>query len=326
MVGSTWRWRRLRRRAWASAREGRMIDFDRLFARDLPPPAARGAGWPRYNFTGGHTAPEIVPVEGLIASAERVLRRAGRSLATYNQGGSPLGFAELRAFLAAKLAGKRGIEAAADDILITSGSLQGLDLVNEVLLERGDTVLMEQLTYSGAIERARRRGVSVVGVPLDERGLRTDQLATALESLRAERRAAQVHLHHPDHPEPDRDRPQPRAASGAAAPERRLRRAGLRGRVLRRSALGGRVASRAPRPSGRRRGDPHRLVLEDPGAGAPAGLRHRALGRAEPAARVQERRRHAGARADAGRGLFRRPFRRPRRPPQEGACGRSSRR
>ena len=162
-----------------------MIDFDRLFARDLPPPAARGAGWPRYNFTGGHTAPEIVPVEGLIASAERVLRRAGRSLATYNQGGSPLGFAELRAFLAGKLAGKRGIEAAADDILITSGSLQGLDLVNEVLLEPGDTVIMEQLTYSGAIERARRRGASVVGVPLDEGGLRTDQLATALESLRA---------------------------------------------------------------------------------------------------------------------------------------------
>jgi 2-aminoadipate transaminase len=165
--------------------EGRMIDFDRLFARDLPPPAARGTGWPRYNFTGGHTAPEIVPVEGLIVSAERVLRRAGGSLATYNQGGSALGFADLRAFLAGKLASQRGIDAAADDILITSGSLQGLDLVNEVLLEPGDTVIMEQLTYSGAIERARRRGASVVGVPLDQGGLRTDQLAAALERLRA---------------------------------------------------------------------------------------------------------------------------------------------
>jgi len=161
-----------------------MIDFDQLFARDLPVPAARSRGWPRYNFTGGHNDPEIVPVEGLIASAERVLRRDGRSLAAYSQGGNPLGYAGLRAFLADKLASKRGIETSADDILITSGSLQGLDLVNQVLLEPGDTVIMEQLTYSGAIERARRRGVKVVGVPLDEDGMRTDLLAAALERLR----------------------------------------------------------------------------------------------------------------------------------------------
>ncbi len=163
-----------------------MVDFDRLFARDLPAPAGRSRSWPRYNFTGGHTDPEIVPVEGLIASAERVLRREGRSLAAYNLGGSPLGHAGLRAFLADKLASKRGIETPVDDILVTSGSLQGLDLVNQVLLEPGDTVVMEQLTYSGAIERARRRGARVVGVPLDQDGLRTDRLATLLEDLRAE--------------------------------------------------------------------------------------------------------------------------------------------
>jgi 2-aminoadipate transaminase len=162
-----------------------MIDFEQLFARDLPTPAARLRGWPRYNFTGGHNDPEIVPVEELIASTERVLRRDGRSLAAYNQGGDPLGYAGLRAFLADKLASKRGIETAADDILITSGSLQGLDLVNEVLLEPGDTVIMEQLTYAGAIERARRRGASVVGVPLDQGGMRIDLLAAALERLRA---------------------------------------------------------------------------------------------------------------------------------------------
>ncbi len=162
-----------------------MIDFDRLFARGLPAPARRWGGQPRYDFTGGHSDPEIVPVEGLIAAAERVLRREGRSLAAYNQGANPLGYAGLRAFVAAKLAGQRGIRAAADDILITSGSLQGLDLVNEVLLEPGDTVIMEQLTYSGAIERARRRGASVIGVPLDESGLRIDDLAAALERLQA---------------------------------------------------------------------------------------------------------------------------------------------
>jgi 2-aminoadipate transaminase len=163
-----------------------MTDFEQLFARDLRPGAGRWRGSARYNFTGGHTDPEIVPVEGLIASAERVLRREGQSLAAYNLGGDPLGYAGLRAFVADKLEGKRGIRAPAEEILITSGSLQGLDLVNEVLLDPGDTVVMEEFTYSGAIERARRRGASIVGVPLDGSGLRTDRLASVLERLRAD--------------------------------------------------------------------------------------------------------------------------------------------
>ncbi|MGH6921185.1 MAG: PLP-dependent aminotransferase family protein, partial [Geminicoccaceae bacterium] len=159
--------------------------FDQLFAADLPAPAMRWSGHPRFNFTGGHNDPEILPVEALMASAERVLRREGRKLACYNLGESSLGHEGLRAFVAEKLAGMRGIRGTADDILITSGSLQGLDLVNEVLLERGDTVIVEQLTYGGMITRLQRRGVRMVGVPLDEHGLRTDLLGTALQDLRA---------------------------------------------------------------------------------------------------------------------------------------------
>ena len=162
-----------------------MIAFDQLFAADLPSPAARWTGYPRYNFVGGHNDPEIVPVEGLMASAERVLRREGHKLATYHMGDGPLGHAGLRAFVADKLS-MRGIETTGDDVLITSGSLQGLDLVNEVLLQKGDTVIMEQLTYSGAITRLQRRGVRIIGVPLDEQGLRTDLLAATLEDLRAQ--------------------------------------------------------------------------------------------------------------------------------------------
>jgi 2-aminoadipate transaminase len=162
-----------------------MIDFQRLLARGLPPPAARWAGFARYDFTGGHNDPDIVPIEGLIESATRVLKREGRRLASYNHTG-PMGHDGLRAFVAGKLSSKRGISTGADDVLITSGSLQGLDLVNRVLLERGDTVIMEQLTYGGAITRVRRLGVEIVGVPLDEEGLRTDALAEILERLRAD--------------------------------------------------------------------------------------------------------------------------------------------
>jgi 2-aminoadipate transaminase len=162
-----------------------MIAFDKLFAAGLPAPAARWNGLQRYYFIGGNNDPEIVPVEGLVASAERVLRREGHKLACYNMGEGALGYPGLRAFVAEKLASMRGIEGSADDVLITSGSLQGLDLVNEVMLEPGDTIIMEQLTYGGSLPKLRRGGIKIVGVPLDDQGMRTDLLAETLEGLRA---------------------------------------------------------------------------------------------------------------------------------------------
>ena len=162
-----------------------MIAYDQLFAADLPAPAARWNGFPPYNFVGGNNDPEGVPVEALIESATRALRAEGRDLAIYHMGQGPLGHGGLRAFVADKLAKMRGIEGSADDVLITSGSGQGLELVNQVLLRPGDTVVMEQLTYGGAISKLRARGVEMVGVPLDEHGLRTDMLGVVLEDLRA---------------------------------------------------------------------------------------------------------------------------------------------
>jgi 2-aminoadipate transaminase len=71
----------------------------------------------------------------------------------------------------------------ADDILITSGSLQAIDLVNGVLLARGDTVIIEQESYQGSLNRLARLGVNAVGIPLDGEGLRMDALASALDDL-----------------------------------------------------------------------------------------------------------------------------------------------
>ena len=81
-----------------------MIPFHELFATGLPAPAPRWSGRPRYNFIGGHNDPEILPIEALAASAERMLRREGRKLAMYNLGEAQMGHAGLRAFVAAKLA------------------------------------------------------------------------------------------------------------------------------------------------------------------------------------------------------------------------------
>ena len=78
-----------------------------------------------------------------------------------------------------------GIACDAEEILITSGSLQAIDLVNTLFLSRGDTVLIEQATYGGSLSRLARLGVNAVGIPLDGEGMRMDALAAALEDLAA---------------------------------------------------------------------------------------------------------------------------------------------
>jgi 2-aminoadipate transaminase len=155
------------------------------FAPNLPVPAVKWGGFPKYNFVGGHNDPEHVPVDALVAAANSVLKREGRTLATYGLASGPQGYRPLREFLASKLKRHAGIACDADEIMITSGSLQGLDLVNSLLLTRGDTVLIEKETYQGAINRLTRLGVNIVGVPLDEHGMRMDALATALADLKA---------------------------------------------------------------------------------------------------------------------------------------------
>jgi 2-aminoadipate transaminase len=157
------------------------FDYTTLLAPGLPAPAVKFNGFPKYNFVGGHNDAEQVPVDDLVAAANAVLKREGRTLATYGLESGPLGYRPLREFLAAKLKRDAGISCAADEILITSGSLQGIELINGLLLARGDTVLVEQVTYFGALNRLNRLGIKSVPIPLDEEGLRMDALAAALE-------------------------------------------------------------------------------------------------------------------------------------------------
>ncbi len=69
--------------------------------------------------------------------------------------------------------------------MIVSGSLQALDLVNQTLLARGDTVIVEQETYQGSLNRLTRLGVNTIGIPLDGEGMRMDVLAKTLADLKA---------------------------------------------------------------------------------------------------------------------------------------------
>jgi 2-aminoadipate transaminase len=160
------------------------FDFSPLLPAGLPAPAARWTGLAKFSFVGGNNDPDQVPVDALIEAVNAVLKREGRNLATYNLAHGPQGYRPLRDFLATKLKRDAGIACTADDILIVSGSLQALDLVNQTLLARGDTVLVEQESYQGALTRLTRLGVNAVGIPLDGQGMRIDALAAVLADHR----------------------------------------------------------------------------------------------------------------------------------------------
>jgi 2-aminoadipate transaminase len=160
------------------------FDYAPLFRPGLPPPAAKWNGLAKYNFIGGNNDAAQVPLDGLIAASTAVLAREGRNLATYGLAHGPQGYRPLREFLVGKLARDAGIRCSADDILITSGSLQAIDLVNGVFLARGDTVVIEQACYQGSINRLHRLGVNILGIPLDRDGMRMDALANALDDLK----------------------------------------------------------------------------------------------------------------------------------------------
>jgi 2-aminoadipate transaminase len=161
-----------------------MFEFAPLLPAGLPPAAARWAGLAKYSFIGGNNDADQVPLDGLIEAANTVLKREGRTLATYGLANGPQGYRPLREFLTQKLKRDADIACTADDILIVSGSLQALDLVNHTLLARGDTIITEQDSYQGALNRLTRLGVNMVGIPLDGDGMRMDALADALEDLK----------------------------------------------------------------------------------------------------------------------------------------------
>ena len=161
------------------------FDYASFFRPDLPPPAAKWNGFPRYNFIGGHNDASHVPVEKLAEAAKDVLLREGKTLATYRLESGPQGYIRLRELIAAKLQARAGMTSGADDILVTTGSLQVLDLVNDAFLEPGDTVIVEADCYAGTLSGLTSRGAHVVGVDLDDQGMRMDHLAAILEDLKA---------------------------------------------------------------------------------------------------------------------------------------------
>lgn len=162
------------------------FDFANHIRSDLPPPTpAPWKGFPKHNFIGGHNAPESIATDDLIDAATRILKREAPSLAMYSTFSGPQGYLPLRQFLKEKLNRQAKIDCTTDEILITSGSSQAINLVNQIMLSTGDTVIAEQTNYGGCLTRWARAGVDVVTIPLDGNGMRIDILETELNRLEA---------------------------------------------------------------------------------------------------------------------------------------------
>ena len=221
--------RRAARRRRAPARRRELAG-----ARDPGADPAAGRDLVRRRAAGARAVRRARAARGVRRGAGR--RRASAARCSTRRPRATRSCARL---VAARL-GTRGLPTEADDVLITSGSQQALTLIAAVLIEPGDTVLVEEPSYLAALQCFQMAGARVVPVPCDDDGLDPEAIAGA-----GPPRAAQAALHGPDVPQPDR----PDAAAGAPPRARAGRRAARavdrRGRPVRRAAL--------PRRAGRAR-------------------------------------------------------------------------
>jgi len=132
------------------------------------------------SFAGGLPAPELFPVDDVLSAAERVLHETGASALQYS---ASEGFAPLRESLAAE-SRRRGIDCCADDVLITTGSQQPLDLAGKIFLDAGDCVLTESPTYMAAIQAFQTFQARFATVPTDDHGLIPEELPALIEHER----------------------------------------------------------------------------------------------------------------------------------------------
>lgn len=129
------------------------------------------------SFAGGLPAPELFPVDEIIEISRLVLEEKGMSALQYT---TTEGYAPLRKWIAERMNLTRGTSFDQDNILITHGSQQALDLTGKVFLDEGDYVLCESPTYLAAISAFRAYGCKFIEVPTDDEGMIPGELEKIL--------------------------------------------------------------------------------------------------------------------------------------------------
>lgn len=132
------------------------------------------------SFVLGQPAADLFPIGELQRALNATLREEGAEALGYE---APEGYAPLRSALARHLLGL-GIAAAPDDVLITSGAQQAIDLTLRVLTQPGDYVVTESPTYLGILDACEANNVRLIGVPLDDEGMEVDRLEPLITRYR----------------------------------------------------------------------------------------------------------------------------------------------
>jgi 2-aminoadipate transaminase len=130
------------------------------------------------SFAGGLPAPDVFPAERFREACIKVLERQASLALQY---GATEGYEPLREMIARHTA-RYGVKAKPENVLITSGSQQALDLIGKLFINAGDRVLVEAPTYLGALQAFNIYGAEYESVPIDEDGLRTGLLEEPLRS------------------------------------------------------------------------------------------------------------------------------------------------
>ena len=130
------------------------------------------------SFGGGLPAEELFPKEELAEAAQKVLTEKGEKALQYS---TTEGYRPLRELIAQRVS-RQGINVSADEIMITGGSQQGLDMCGRVLLDWGDVVVSARPTYLGAIQAFNAYFPKYVTLPSDDDGMTVDGLKEILET------------------------------------------------------------------------------------------------------------------------------------------------
>ncbi len=133
------------------------------------------------SFAGGLPAPETFPIEELVDITTEVLREDGKKALQY---GSTEGDDKLREMII-ELYKKMGFDIALENIIITTASQQGLDLLAKIFINRGDKVLCGLPSYLGGLQAFNAYGAELIGIEFDESGMRSDDLEVKLAKLNA---------------------------------------------------------------------------------------------------------------------------------------------